>query len=385
MLTALAWLLRGLLTLVILGWLATAARVWKRKREARWALGPEHEPCSERIRVSVVIPARNEEANIGPCLDAVLAQDHPNLQVVVLDDGSTDGTPGVLDAYRDRVSVLEGEGGALPEGWFGKPWALQRAQEKADGDWLFFIDADVRLAPSAVSRVVGYGEREGLGMVTGFGTLTMGSFWERVLQPAVAGIILMGNDLDEVNDPDKTERNMASGQLLAFSRAGYDAAGRHQAVADDILDDVGLARACVAAGVPYRCLFLRELYSVRMYTSFAEIWEGWSKNLFAGMHYSWITTFVVLSYLFTVTLLGPLLLVLGALGLVGGEWLIWGAAQVLVMQGVRGWMDHIWGHRLIYGLSHAPATAMVMAIMVHSGIKSRSGSVTWKGRSYAPK
>ena len=93
----------------------------------------------------------------------------------------------------------------------------------------------------------------------------------------------------------------------------------------------------------------------------------------------------MLLYLFTVTLLGPLLLLLGASGLIGVEWLIWGSAQVLVMQAVRAWMDHIWGHRLIYGLTHAPATAMVMAIMVHSGIKSQRGSVTWKGRSYAPK
>ena len=81
---------------------------------------------------------------------------------------------------------------AFRDGWFGKPWALQRAQEHATGDWLIFIDADVRLAPTAVSRVVGYGERNGLGMLTGFGTLTMESFWEHILQPAVGGLILLG-------------------------------------------------------------------------------------------------------------------------------------------------------------------------------------------------
>lgn len=376
-----AWCARVLLALVILGWVLALLKVWGRRRNPRWALGPKDAPLDPSVSVSVVIPARNEEANIGPCLDAVLAQDHPNLQVVVMNDGSSDGTGAVLATY-PNVTVLEGDGGPLPEGWFGKPWALQRAQEAATGDWLVFIDADVRLAPEAVSRVVRHGIDHDRGMVTGLGTLTMDTFWEKVLQPAVAGLILMGNDLDDVNDPTKTDKNMASGQLLAFSRAGYDQAGQHTSVQADILDDVGLARACVANEVPYHCLFLRELYSVRMYTTFGEIWEGWSKNLFAGMHYSWVVVGFVLVYLGLTTLSGPLLIGLGLAGVVGPEWLAWGVAHVAVMQFVRAWMDRIWGQEVLYGLTHAPATAVVMAIIVNSGLKSRSTGVSWKGRSY---
>jgi len=368
--------------LVVLGWLAAVAKVARRRRNPVFVLGPGAPQAPSEVRVSVVIPMRNEGENVQGCLDAVLAQDHPNLQVVVMDDGSTDQTADRLAAYKDRVHVVEGDGGALPEGWFGKPWALQRAQEHADGDWLFFIDADVRLAPQAISRVVRYGLDKELGMVTGLGTLTMDTFWERVLQPAVAGLILMGNDLNDVNDPDKPDKNMASGQLLAFSRRAYDAVGQHGAVRDDILDDVGLARACVAADERYHCLFMRELYSVRMYTTLSEIWSGWSKNLFAGLHYSWVVTFLVLQYLFCSVLLGPTLLVLGASGVIDSEWMWWGLAQVVVMQGVRGWMDHIYGHKLAYGLTHAPATAMVMAIIVNSGLKSRGSGVSWRGRSY---
>ncbi|MCP4804705.1 MAG: glycosyltransferase [Proteobacteria bacterium] len=377
----LAWCLRALLGLVVLGWLLALLKVWGRRRNPRWNLGPSDAPLSPDVKVSVVIPARNEEANIGACLDAVLAQDHDDIEIIVMNDGSTDGTGAVLARY-EGVTVLEGDGGPLPEGWFGKPWALQRAQEHATGQWLFFIDADVRLAPPAVSRVVQHGVANGRGMVTGLGTLTMDTFWEKVLQPAVAGLILMGNDLNDVNDPDKTDKNMASGQLLAFSRAGYDQAGQHESVKNDILDDVGLARACVAHDVPYHCLFMRELYTVRMYTTFQEIWEGWSKNLFAGMHYSWVVVFFVLIYLGLTTLSGPLLIVLSLTGVIGGEWLVWGLVHVGVMQFVRGWMDRIWGQELLYGLSHAPATAVVMAIIVNSGLKSRSSGVSWKGRSY---
>ncbi|MED5370267.1 MAG: glycosyltransferase family 2 protein [Myxococcota bacterium] len=381
--TALVWILRLTMALTLLGWGATWLKVLTRKRDPKWALGPEDPACSPDLLVSIVIPARNEEAHIAGCVQAALAQDHPNLEVVVLNDGSSDRTGEILAAIDDpRLRVLQG-GEALPDGWFGKPWALQRAQEHARGDWLFFIDADVRLAPQAVSRVVGYGESKGLGMVTGFGTLTMESFWERVLQPAVGGLILLGNSLDQVNDPEQPDKNMASGQLLAFSRRGYDQAGQHHAVKNNILDDVGLARACVDAQVGYHCLFMRRLYSVRMYTSLQEIWDGWGKNLFAGMHYSWATVAFVEYFLFTSTLLGPILL---AVGLATGawEWVAWGGAHLVLMQGTRLSMDLQYGHKPLYGLSHAPATAMVMALIVHSGIKSQGKGVQWKGRTYNP-
>jgi chlorobactene glucosyltransferase len=377
-------LLKAFLALITLGWALALAKVVGRKLNPRWALVPEDPACGPDLKVSVIIPARNEEAHIGACVASVLAQDHPNLEVIVMNDGSSDGTGDVLAAIDDpRLKVLSG-GEALPDGWFGKPWALERAQREASGDWLFFIDADVRLHPHAVSRVVGYGHAQGLGMVTGFGTLVMETFWEKVLQPAVAGIILMGNDLDAVNDPEKEDKNMASGQLLAFSREGYEQAGRHESVQADILDDVGLARACVANGVGYHCLFMRQLYRVRMYTSLSEIWQGWTKNLFAGVHYSWGVVVGVLTYLFTTTHLGLLVTLLAAAGVLPADLLWWGLAQVVVMQIVRGVMDLIWEHNPVYGLSHAPATAFVMVMMVASGLKSRGSGVSWKGRTYKP-
>ncbi len=377
--------LKALLGLVTLMWALALGKVLHRRLRPRWALVPEDRPCSDELLISVVIPARNEEANIADCVASVLAQDHPRIEVVVMNDGSTDGTAEVLAGIGDaRLRVFSG-GDALPDGWFGKPWALERAQREAQGDWLFFIDADVRLHPSAVSRVVGYGEEHGLGMVTVFGTLVMESFWERVLQPAVAGIILMGNDLGQVNDPERTDNNMASGQLLAFSREGYEAAGRHEAVKADILDDVGLARACVAGGVLYHCLFMRQLYRVRMYTSLSEIWEGWSKNLFAGLRYSWGMVAGVLVYLFISTHLGLTVALLAGVGLLPEDLLWWALAQVLVMQVVRGVMDLIWEHNPVYGLTHAPATGLVMAMMVNSGLRSRGRGVRWKGRTYNPR
>ena len=379
------WLARGLLSLVALGWVLTIVKIIARWIKPRWQLLPSDPPADPAITASVVIPARNEGNNIGPCLDTVRAQDHPALQIVVLDDGSADATGTILadHAARDaRITALRG-GEALPEGWFGKPWALQRAQRHATGQWLVFIDADVRLHPAAVSRIIGYGEREGLDMVTGLGAMGMETFWEKVLQPAVGGLILAGNDLDAVNDPGKPDRNLANGQLIAIRRAAYDDIGGHASVRQNILDDVGIARALVAAGKTYRCLMLRELFHCRMYTSLPEIWEGWTKNLFAGMRYSWghVASALIFTFLFSVS--GPVLIGIGLAG-AGREWLWWGLGLTALLQLARGLMDCRYGQPLLYGLTHAPANLLVMAMVIHSGLRTRSGAVTWKGRTYQP-
>jgi len=376
------WLVRGLLALAVLGWIVGLAKIERRRRNPVWSLGPDAEPAQATTLVSVVIPARNEVANLGLCLDAVLAQDHPALEVLVLDDASTDGTTEILQQRSlndSRIKPLYG-GEEPPEGWFGKPWALERAQQHATGDWLVFVDADVRLHPSAISRIVGYGEREGVGMVSGIGRLLMESFWERVMQPAVAGLILAGNDLDEVNDPQKPEKVMANGQLIAVRRTAYDALGRHEAVRGAVIEDVAIAKAAVAADQGYRFLLLRELFDCRMYTSFMEIWQGWSKNLFAGMHYSWGILLAVIVWLVVQVLSGPLLLGFALLGVLGEEWLYWGGTLTVLMQMVRLRMDLIWGLTPWYGVTHAPATLGVIGILLNSGVQHVRGGVAWKGR-----
>lgn len=372
------------MTVVVLLWALVLARVVSRKLRPVWALGPQDPPAAPDVPVTLVIPARNEVNNLGPALDCALAQDHPNLQIVVLDDGSTDGTGEVLARYAQanpgRITPLSG-GEALPPGWFGKPWALQRAQRHATGRWLVFLDADVRLAPQCVSRVVGHGERQGLDMVTGLGELVMESFWERVLQPAMGGVILLGNNLDEVNDPARKDKNLANGQLIAIRRGSYDRLGGHEVVRDNILDDVGLARALKARDMRYHCLTMRSLFRVRMYTSLGEIWEGWTKNLFAGMHYSVKNVLISVSFLAVFVLTGPALVLLAAAGVVGREWLAWGLVHWALVQGVRAVYDAGTRQRL-YGLTHVPATALTLLIMLNSARRSRRGGVRWRGRVY---
>jgi len=372
---------RVFLGLAALGWLSTLVKIERRKRDRKWTLGPGEKKLGADRKVSVLVPARNEVDNIGPCVRSILSQVGVEIELIVLDDGSTDGTSELLAemASKDsRIQVLQGKE-ALPDGWFGKAWALQRAQEAARQDWLVFVDADVQLHPEAVQTVVAHAEEKSLDMVSGIGRLEMLTFWERVMQPAIGGLILAGNDFDAVNDPERTNRVMANGQFIVIRRSAYDAVGGHEAVRQNVLDDVGMAEAVAEAGLPYQFLVLRELFSCRMYTSFSEIWAGWSKNLFAGLKHSWIVLLLVLFFLFLQVLAGPILLGLGLAGEVSEEWLWWGAGLCALMQIVRFQADRIWGLAPQYGLTHAPANLILMALLLNSALKNRKG-VAWKGR-----
>jgi chlorobactene glucosyltransferase len=409
--------LRGVLLADLVGWLLIWATVVRRRKEGRWRLladapGPAAADlpadlpaeAPRGLRAAVVVPARDEVAHIGPCVEALLAMEHPDLRVVVLDDGSTDGTAEVLAdlaAREPRLTVLRGLDGPLPPGWLGKPWACQRAaawvlgglgDTAADAvagppcprdppDWLLFVDADVRVHPRALPVVLGHARRHGLGMLSGFGHLTMEGFWEKVLQPVVAGLIIAGNDLDRVNDPARRgDRPLANGQFLLFRRDAYEAVGGHRAVAGNVIDDVGLAMAVTERGYGYHLLFLRALFSCRMYDSLSSLWDGWSKNLYAGLGRRPLHLLLVVGLLCSGTLLPYAVLLAGLFG-AGAEWLIWGVVVVALIQRTRMVLDRSFGQDVRYGLSHAPATLLLVALLLHSALRTVRGTATWKGRA----
>lgn len=367
---------------VALFWLGVAARTGRTRGKESWRLTPEAPVDVPLPRLVVVVPARDEAAHIGPCVAALRASDHPDLDVVVFDDGSTDGTAEIASAAGARV--VRGGGEPLPEGWKGKTWALQRATRGVDADWIVFVDADVRVHPAALSRAHAYAIREGVDFLSGFGRLEMGSFWEKVIQPSVGGLILAGNDLDAANDPERPERAIANGQLILVRRAAYEEVGGHGAVRDDILDDIGLARAFTAAKKRAVCLFMRELFSCRMYTNLRELWDGWTKNLYAGMGHR-LDRVVFLVGFVTVDFLLPYAALLW--GLLGGPpaALAWGVGLVVLMSLVRLWLDRIFGQDVRYGLLQPVGAAALIALLIGSAWRSRRGTVSWKGRTYAVK
>ncbi len=365
---------------IALFWFGVLARVGRDRAAPKWKLSPEDPVARELPRLIAVVPARNEAATIEGCVRALRASDHPWLEVVVFDDGSTDGTGDRARAV--GATVLEGGGGALPEGWKGKPWALQRATRAMDADWIVFIDADVRVTPACLSRVHTRALQQELDFVSGFGKLEMVGFWEKVIQPSVGGLILAGNNLDRVNDAERRKDVIANGQLILVRRSAYEAVGGHAAVKADILDDVGLARAFARGGFALQVLFLRELFSCRMYTNFRELWLGWTKNLYAGMGYRldrvvFLVGFILYEFVAMWVVLGW--------GLITGDTVLtaWGAALVALSQGARFWLDHIFGQDKRFGPLQPVGAVLLVGLLVDSARRSRAGSVVWKGRTYA--
>lgn len=381
------WIARLYLGLIALGWLIALLKGIRAAKKKKWVLEKTARKAPASISISIVIPARNEERGVGRCLQSARDQDHENLQIVILDDASEDQTPEIIAQHAEsdnRIVPIRSDGSPIPEGWYGKPWALQRAQNKATGDWLLFIDADVELFPEAASRTLGYAIQNELDMVTGLGQLETDTFWEKVLQPAVGALILAGNSLSEVNNPEKKDKNLANGQFILISREAYDRIHRHAAVKQNILDDVGIARALVEANRKYHCLYLDQMFRCRMYTTFSEIWEGWTKNIFAGLRYSIPNVILALLFTFSFSIFGHVLFFLGAFKIVSLEFLIWGAVIMCLCQATRMLMDTRREMNVVYGLTHSFASMIVMGIIVNSMIKSLQGTVTWKGRVYKP-
>lgn len=231
--------------------------------------------------VSVLVPARNEERGLAACLASLSAQTYPRLQLVVVDDGSEDRTPEIAAAAaaRDpRLTVLRLPG--PPPGWTGKNFALAQAVTAARGRWLCFTDADTVHAPESIRLALGFAQARGVALLSMTSRQLTGSFWERVVQPVVFGLLDQWFPLARVNDP-ASPVAAASGIFLLVEREAYEAVGGHRAVAGEVLEDVALARRVKRSGRRIAFADGADLIAARMYTDLGAIRRGWTKNLYA--------------------------------------------------------------------------------------------------------
>ncbi len=339
----------------------------------RWAqhgrLRRSERPCA----VEVLIPARNEEGRIGAAVRAVCAC--PGVQrLVVVDDQSTDGTYAEAVAAADaRVVVRRAR--PRPSGWAGKPLACAEAAAGAEAEWLLFVDADVELEPDAVRSAVAQAEASGADLLSLFGTWKLVSWPERWFIPAVGWFIRGAFDPDRVNRGDLV---FANGQFILVRRSFYEQAGGHAAVHDAVLDDVGLAKAAAAAGGAVRLYYAPWAFQVRLYTSTAEIWNGYRKNLFEGLGRRPALAVAACVGVFATTSL-PLFLGLPlgwADGVAGGLCLAIVALIVLF----RYRLERRDGRSGAVAWAHPFAGTFLAAVLLASAI---SPKVQWKGRSFA--
>ncbi|HEY8711842.1 MAG TPA: glycosyltransferase, partial [Thermoanaerobaculia bacterium] len=244
--------------------------------------------------VTIIIPARNEERAIERTVRAMLAQDYPAFEVIVVNDRSTDSTGAILDrvaAEDSRLIALHGE--EPPPGWLGKPWAMHQGSQRARGELLLFVDADVHYAPAAVSAAVQHMEATRQDLTFLFPNFEMHGLWEHALMPAVPMSpftfpIWLGERLPF------TYLAVGGGTGNLIRRAAYDKAGGHTALRDAVIDDVGLAHHVRRSGSRTGIARTEHLVSVRMYHGFREIVDGFTKNVFTILGRSYVGAAVLL-------------------------------------------------------------------------------------------
>jgi chlorobactene glucosyltransferase len=231
-------------------------------------------------RVSVVIPARNEERSIAAGVGSLVAQDYPNYEVIVVDDCSADRTgeilAGLAASSGGRLRVVQGR--EPPPGWLGKPHALAQGAREATGELLLFVDADVRYQPQVLAHAVAALVREQADLLSLMPRLEARGFWENVLMPYVLGAVFFGPALFVNRDrPWWAAAGAGAGNLIR--RTVYDRLGGHAALRNSVVDDVRLAFAARRAGFRTRAVRAEDVISVRMYHGFCEVWSGFSKNI----------------------------------------------------------------------------------------------------------
>jgi len=346
-------------------------------------------PPRDPALVSIVIPARNESRNIAPCVESALASTYPRLEVIVVDDHSTDDTGAIaasIAARDSRLRVIVPP--PLPDDWFGKQWACATGASQARGSLLGFLDADTRQAPDLVTRVVNAMTSRGADLISVAGTQEMGSFWERLVQPQVFGILLQRyGSTEHVNRSRFASAKIANGQCLWVRRDAYDAIGGHGAVRHKVAEDLAMAQHWFRAGRTVSLVLGLDQLSTRMYTSLRELIDGWGKNVFAGgrdaMPFGALGRVIfplllVLPSLFQ--LAPPVVLALALAGVLGSSALTW--AAIATGANVVWWaLVYLWLRASpAYALLHPLGAVMLMYITMRAMV--RGSRVRWKERDY---
>ena len=335
--------------------------------------------------LSVIIPARNEAPNIERCVGSVLAAAYAPIEIIVVDDRSSDDTAGIVERLAaapeagGRVRLVRGTD--LPPGWFGKQWALAQGYRIATGDLVLFADADTKHEPELIARAVTALRTEHVDLVSVIPRQEMETFWERLVQPQVFFALQARiGDLRQVNRTRTVWNAIANGQFVLTTRVAYEAVGTHAAVRDSVAEDVMLAQAYVRGGRDIFLLHAQDYMATRMYRSLSEIVGGWSKNLALGAP-------LMAPPITIVRRLLPYLMWLPVLAWIGPPlaWLVWRwDFTVIAMAASLGtWLEIYrreqapWWYALLYPVG----AGMVAYIMLRSAWRG-GRRVEWRGRLY---
>ena len=310
--------------------------------------------------VDVLIPMRNEEGNVEACLKAVLNSELLEAsRVYVLDDGSTDETGKLICEF--KVNKLTGT--QLPEGWLGKVWACHNLAQASSGEYLVFIDADVRLHPYAIASAINKMNKFGWDFISPYPKQITGSILEKLIQPLLQWSWLASVPLRIAEKYPNRSMTIANGQFFIVKRSAYEKSGGHAAIPNEVLDDLELARLLVSKGVKGGVADGSSVASCRMYKSNSELVDGYTKSLwkaFGGQLGTIVAIFILI-----LTGITPYL------GF-GAPVLFIFLSRVLAAVKTKS--------NPAYAFLHPFAILVLLYLIVLSSIRKNRGTLTWRGR-----
>ncbi|MGC3991535.1 MAG: glycosyltransferase [Chthoniobacteraceae bacterium] len=343
-------------------------------------------------KISVLVPARNEEHRIGPCAGSLAVQDYPDYEVLILNDNSTDDTEGVLRragfGEDGRLRMLRGT--PLPPGWMGKSWACHQLSQAATGDYLLFTDADTWHGPETLKAAMLEAERTRADLLSAWPRQITGSFSEMLVIPMlyVFGFTTFPHVLLQLaqDRPQwvpwlqrETLENLggANGQFLLFRREAYEAIGGHEAVKGNMVEDLSLGRA-VAARIPDGMRLVNcdnALGTCRMYTNFRELWDGFSKNAMPAFKGS-KTSFWIFILIYWAIFSAPFL------WLFSREFRTVALVESGLILLIRGVLSFRFKLSWLSCPLHFLGNSLMVIIALNSLRLVRTSGVMWKGRVY---
>lgn len=326
--------------------------------------------------VSILVPARNEEAVIGRLITHLLNQTYINYELIILDDNSIDGTGGIGRAFNDeRLTIIEGE--PLPAGWLGKNWACHQLSQHARGDILIFTDADVIWQEDGVAAVITLLTQCNADMLSVFPTQITKTWGERLTVPLMALVILAYLPHWGAHFLPFSFFAAANGQCITFCRSFYDKMGGHTVVCNKILEDVALARVVKKMHGRLRVVDGNRLVQCRMYESWRDVVHGYGKNIVVA--YGGVLGVLVATIFHVWLFLFPTVWLMFAV-LTGGDWMV-PAALTLLGMAVRGATAAL-THQRIGDALLMPISVLAMTRIAWQGVRWHvQGNTQWKGRT----
>jgi len=333
---------------------------------------------AECPRISLIFAARDEEEKLPAALATHAALDYPNLEIIAVDDRSQDSTGAILQEFTRRhprfraLHVTE-----LPNGWLGKPHALQRAYEQSTGEWLLFTDADVRFAPNVLRRALTLAKQRGVDHLTLFGDVEMVDFWEKVLITFFGLAFHIATDPNRVSNPDSwTYVGVGAFQLVR--RSAYEQAGTHRRLAMEVVDDMKLGKIVKQAGFK-SCVGLAEDAAViRWHAGLRNLVRGVTKNFFAATGYNLALALIAAAGLLLLNV-APFVAVI-----FGHDWIrVFAGAAVVIALCLHAGVDLVMRVSPLYALTHPIGASLFCYMLLRStAVTLWHGGVTWRGTFY---